>query len=94
MPSVFMGRGLGSLLYFFLVRLAEPRCFPVLCICVVFFLPSTCVGPTTPIGAQGIYPPLLDYYSEDLRELARGMISTNPTKRPNAEEVFSNPFLQ
>lgn len=36
---------------------------------------------------QGNYPPLLDYYSEDLRALARGMISTNPTKRPDAEEV-------
>lgn len=36
---------------------------------------------------QGDYPPLLDYYSEDLKALARGMISTNPPNRPNADEV-------
>lgn len=38
---------------------------------------------------QGNYPPVLDYYSEDVRALARAMISTNPTNRPSAEEVLN-----
>lgn len=39
---------------------------------------------------QGTYPPLLDYYSDDLKALARGMINTNPNDRPDAEQVLDN----
>lgn len=38
----------------------------------------------------GQLPPAVGLLSEDLRALARGMISTNPPNRPNAEEVFAN----
>ncbi|CAM9657275.1 unnamed protein product, partial [Pylaiella littoralis] len=37
--------------------------------------------------SNGDYPPLLDYYSDELRALATGMISTSPTDRPSVDEA-------
>lgn len=42
---------------------------------------------------QGNYPAVLGYYSDDLKALARGMISTNPNVRPNADEVQKKSLL-
>eukprot|EP00752_Nemacystus_decipiens_P006906 g6201.t1 len=39
--------------------------------------------------SSGTYPTMLDYYTGDLRALARDMLSTNPSNRPNADEAFS-----
>ncbi|CAN0473251.1 unnamed protein product [Ectocarpus sp. 8 AP-2014] len=39
--------------------------------------------------SKGDYPPMLAYYSEELRALATGMINTNPCERPSVEEVSS-----
>eukprot|EP00903_Cladosiphon_okamuranus_P009689 g9218.t1 len=39
--------------------------------------------------SRGNYPPVLDYYSEDLRALARDMININPPDRPSAEETHT-----
>ncbi|CAM9985468.1 unnamed protein product, partial [Ectocarpus sp. 12 AP-2014] len=33
--------------------------------------------------SSGDYPPMLAYYSEELRALATGMINTNPDERPS-----------
>lgn len=38
---------------------------------------------------QGDYPPMLAYYSEELRALATGMINTNPGERPSVDEASS-----
>ncbi|CAM9178588.1 unnamed protein product [Ectocarpus sp. 8 AP-2014] len=39
--------------------------------------------------SSGDYPPMLAYYSEELRALATGMINTNPDERPSVHEAHS-----
>lgn len=42
---------------------------------------------------QGNYPAMLDYYTGDLRALARGMLSTTPINRPSADEVCTSKYV-
>eukprot|EP00752_Nemacystus_decipiens_P004776 g4347.t1 len=85
-PEVLRGRGyswksdvwsLGCILY----ELAMLRS-PFLCESPCFFTLVQKIG-------KGTYPPLLDYYSSDLRALVEDMINIIPAKRPNAERAHA-----
>ncbi|CAM9619833.1 unnamed protein product, partial [Scytosiphon promiscuus] len=39
--------------------------------------------------SSGKYPPLLGYYSDELKALVAGMINTLPTERPRVDQVYS-----
>ncbi|XP_067455037.1 up-regulator of cell proliferation-like [Thunnus thynnus] len=42
---------------------------------------------------RGVYPPVSDHYSQELRSLLEQLLKHNPTERPSVSSILEEPFL-